>query len=99
MRFPEGAILLDPGCGALHGLCGEVTAVDAPIHFALKKAGGFEDPKVFGDGGKRDAKRLGELGNHSCALREAGEDGSSRRIGKSAERGVERQGGIFNHLV
>jgi len=35
LRFPESAVLPDPGCGALHGRGGQAAAVDAAIDLAV----------------------------------------------------------------
>ena len=98
LRFPEGAVLRDPGGSVFHGVGVQAAAVDAPINFASQQPGGFEDAEVLGDGGEGHVKRLGELGDFGLALSEAGEDSAAGGVGKSAESGVEG-GGIVNHMV
>jgi hypothetical protein len=51
LGFPEGAVMVDPGSGGLHGFGIEAAAVDATIDFAAEQAGGFQDAEMFGDGG------------------------------------------------
>ena len=100
LRFPEGAITLDPGGRVFHRLRRQAAAVYAAVHFAAQKASRFEDAEVFGDGGERYAERLGEFGDHGFTLCEASEDGAAGRIGKSGESGVESGAPeIFNHMV
>jgi hypothetical protein len=53
---------------------------------------------VFGDGGERDVKRFGELGDRRFPESEAGEDGAAGGVGESAKGGVE-VGRIVNHVV
>jgi len=98
LRFPERAVLLDPGGGALHRRSGQTTAMDAAIDFTAQQAGGFEDAKMFGDGGEGHAERLGEFGDFGFPLSETGEDGATGGIGERTEGGVKKQR-IFNHMV
>jgi hypothetical protein len=71
----------------------------AAVHFALKQPCGFQHAHVFRDGGQRNAERLRQLRNHCLTLREAAQDGAPGRIGKRAERGIQKCRGIVNHLV
>jgi hypothetical protein len=57
--FPEGAVLLDPGGGILHGLGSEAAAVDAAVDFASQKSRGFENAEVFGNRRQGNIERLG----------------------------------------
>ena len=99
LRLPEGAVLRNPCGGVFHGVGLEATAVDAAIDFAAKKAGGFQNAKMFGDCREGNLKRLGDFGDFGLALREAGEDGAASGIGESAEGGIEGGIGIVNHIV
>jgi len=47
--FPEGAVLVDPSGGVLHGLGAEAAAVNAAVDFALQESRGFEYAQMFGD--------------------------------------------------
>jgi hypothetical protein len=76
----------------LHRLRSESAAVDAAVDFALEEAGGLEDAKVLGDGGKGEREGFGKLGDGGFTLREAGEDGAAGGIGEGGEGGVERGG-------
>jgi hypothetical protein len=64
--------------------------MDPAVDPAAQQAGGFQHSKMLGDGGKRDSKGRGELGNGGCALRQASQDGTTGGIGESAEGGVKR---------
>jgi hypothetical protein len=59
LLFPEGAVLVDPSGGILHGLGSEAAAVDAAVDFALEKSRGFEDAQVFGNRRQGNIERLG----------------------------------------
>ena len=73
--------------------------MDAAVDFTLEETGGLEDAEMLGDGGEREGERLGELGDGGFALGQAGEDGAAGGIGECGEGGVERCGGIVNHMV
>jgi hypothetical protein len=73
--------------------------VDAAVNFTAKKARRFEDSEMFGDGGEGNVKWLGEFLDRGFALGEAGENGATCGVGKSAEGGIERGDGIVNHVV
>jgi hypothetical protein len=91
--------VLDPLRGSLHGLGDQAAAVNAAVNFTLEEAGRFEDAEMLGDGGERERERLGELGDSGFALSKASEDGAAGGIGEGGEGGVERGGGIVNHMV
>jgi hypothetical protein len=102
LRFPEGAVVVDPGGGGFHGLGVQTAAVDAAIDFAAEEAGGFEDAEMFGDGGEGHIEGLCEGLDGGFAVRETGEDGAAGGIGESGEGGVEGAcggGRIVNHTV
>jgi hypothetical protein len=99
LRLPEDAVLRNPCGGAFHGVGVETAAMNAAIDFAAQQASGFKNAKMFGDGGERHLKRLGEFGDFGLALREASEDGAASGIGESAEGGVEGGIGMVNHMV
>jgi hypothetical protein len=54
LGFPEDPIGFDPRAGVFHVLGSEAAAVDAAINFAAEQTGGFENPKVLGDGREGD---------------------------------------------
>jgi hypothetical protein len=102
LGFPEGAVVVDPGSGSLHGLGVEAAAVDATIDFAAEQAGGFQDAEMLGDGGEGNGEGCGEGVDGGFALGKASEDGAAGGIGESAEGGVEMRGSggrIVNHTV
>jgi hypothetical protein len=102
LRFPEGAVVLDPGGGGFHGLGVETAAVDAAIDFAAEEAGGFEDAEMLGDGGEGHVERGGEGFDGGFAVGETSEDGAAGGIGESREGGVKgvcSGGRIVNHTV
>ena len=73
--------------------------MDAAIDGAGQQAGGFEDAKMFGNGGERDLKRFGELRDGGLATGQAGQDGAAGGVGEGTEGGVEGGGRIVNHMV
>jgi hypothetical protein len=101
LRFPESAVVADPGGGGLHGLGIEAAAVDAAVDLAAQEASGFKDAEMFGNGGKGHVERLGKGFDGRFALREAGQNGTAGGIRERGEGGVEgmRRGGIVNHTV
>jgi hypothetical protein len=99
LRVPENAVLADPLGHIFHRRGGEAAVVNTTVDGAGQQAGGFEDAKVFGNGGERDLKRFGELRDGGLAASQAGEDGAAGGVGESAESGVEGGRGIVNHMV
>jgi hypothetical protein len=73
--------------------------MNAAVDFPLEETGGFEDAEMLGDGGERERERLGELGDGGFAVSEAGKDGAASGVRECGESGVERCGGIVNHMV
>jgi hypothetical protein len=69
LKFPERAVLLDPGSRILHRLGGQSATVNAAIDFAFEQARGFQDAHVFRNGRQRNAEGLREFGDHGFALR------------------------------
>jgi hypothetical protein len=54
---------------------------------------------MLGDGGERERERLGELRDGRFAVSKTGKDGAAGGVGECGEGGVERCGGIVNHMV
>ena len=54
---------------------------------------------MFGDGGERHGKRLGQFRDHGFAAGQAGQDGAARGVSEGAKGGVERRSEIVNHVV
>jgi hypothetical protein len=73
--------------------------VEAAGDVTAEEAGGFEDSKVFGDGGKGHGEGRSECGDGGCALGEAGEDGAAGGVGEGREGGVQGAVWIVNHTV
>jgi hypothetical protein len=73
--------------------------VNTAVDFALQQSRGFQHAQVFRNGRQGNAKRLGKLGDHRLALRQAGQNGAARGIGKRAKGSVQGCAGIFNHSV
>ena len=91
MRFPESAVLRDPGVGVLQRLGGEAAAVHAAVDLALEQAGGFEHAEMLGDRGERHRKGLGQFRDHGFAAGQTCQDGTARGIGQGAKGGIERR--------
>ncbi len=71
----------------------------AAIHLTFEQPCGFQHAHVFRNGGQRNSKRFREFGHHGLTPCEAAQNGASGRIGKRAERGIQKCRGIVNHLV
>jgi hypothetical protein len=99
LRFPERAVLLDPGSGVPEGLSGQPAAVHAAGDLALKEAGGLQYAHMLRDGWQRNVKGFGKLCDHGLALREAGQDGAAGGIGEGTEGGIQGRAEIVNHSV
>jgi hypothetical protein len=99
LRFPERAVLLDPGGRVPEGLRGQPAVVHAAIDLALKETCGLQYAYMLRDGWQRNAERLGKLGDPGLTLCEAGQDGAAGGIGERTEGGIQGRGGIVNHSV
>ena len=99
MRFPERAVLLDPGGRVPEGPCGQPAAVHTAVDLALKEACGLQYAHMLRDGWQRNAERFGKFRDHGFTLREAGQDGAAGGIGERTEGGIQGRGGIVNHSV
>ena len=73
--------------------------MDAAIDLTPEKSGGFENAQMLGDGRQGDFGRGGQLADGGFALGETSKDGAAGGIGEGPEGGVERRGGIVNHMV
>jgi len=99
LRFPERAVLLDPGGRVPEGLRGQPAVVHAAIDLALKETCGLQYAHMLRDGWQRNPERFGKLGDHGLTLCEAGQDGAAGGIGERTEGGIQGRGGIVNHSV
>jgi hypothetical protein len=99
LRFPERAVLLDPGGRVPEGLCGQPAAVHATVDLAIKEAGGLQYAHMLRDGWQRNAERFSKLCDHGLTLCEAGQDGAAGGIGERTEGGIQGRDGIVNHSV
>ena len=99
MRFPERAVLLDPGGRVSEGFRGQPAAVHAAIDLALQEACGLQYAHVLRDSWQRNAERFGELCDPGLTLSEAGQDGAAGGIGERTEDGIQGRGRIVNHSV
>ena len=71
----------------------------AASDFPANQAGGFEDPKVFRNGGKGHGKGLRQRGDRGFASCEPGKDGPASGVGQGAKSGIEQSSRIVNHMV
>jgi hypothetical protein len=99
LRFPERAVLLDPGGRVLHGLSGQPAAVHPAVDLALKQACGLQNAHMLRDGWQRNSEGFGKLCDHGLTLRQAGQDGAAGGIGERTKGGIQGRGGIVNHSV
>jgi hypothetical protein len=73
--------------------------VAAALYSTVNKTCAFEDLDVLGGGGKRHAEGCSEFANVVFAGGECAEHGAARGIGESVKDGIERLGGLLNHVV
>ena len=97
--FPEFSVVFQPLIGFGERLGRKAARAALAIAAAGDEAGAFEDPEVFGDGGKRHLEGLGEFGDFCFTLRQASEDGAPSGVGESAKGGVKGGNGMINHMV
>ena len=84
--------------------CGEGCGVDAAdlaaaLHASTDEARALEDLDVLGGRGKGHAEGRGEFADVVFAGGEGAEHGAAGWIGQGAKDGVERLGGLLNHVV
>src|SRR5258708_15962091 len=99
--FPEAPIVFDPFGRILQRSCSELTR--PPLRFAPPRdqPGAFQHLEMFGERGKANLERLGQIGHRGCALGEARENRTPGGIRERGEGGVQLFGRceMLNHLV
>ena len=100
LRFPEAAVVLDPGRCVLHRLGAQAAAMDSAVFLPRDEAGGFQHAQVFRYGGERHFVGRGEVADRCCTLAcEARENSAARGVGERSEGGIEHVSSIVNHMV
>src|SRR5262249_41795502 len=97
----ELLVALDPLGRALHRRRHEPAVVDPPVSLPREEAGSLQDPQVPRDRGQRDGEWPRELADRrSGPPREMRHDRAARRVGQSAEGGIEvGRCETINHMV
>ena len=99
MLFPKTPVVLDPGRRIPHGLGQQTAAAHSAILLAAEQASPLEHPQVLGNGGKGDAKGLGQFAHRGLAVGQVRKDGPAGGIGERRKGGIERERAIVNHMV
>src|SRR5262245_14908137 len=90
--LPEAAIGLEPRIDALEGVGLDAAGPPLRLAAARDEARTLQHLEMLGDGRKAHLERLRHLGHGRLAQHEPRQDGATRRIGESRERGAEAIG-------
>ncbi len=70
-----------------------------PAFGPCQQTGVFEHAQMPRDRGRRNRERRGQLADGGFSPRQPLDDAAANRIRQSRERGIDRGGVMFNHLV
>jgi hypothetical protein len=99
LTLPERPVIGDPFTHVLEAARLEREPVKPAVTAARNEPGPLEHAQVSRNGGQRDVERLGEPARRRGSLSQALEHGTTDRIGKRCEGGIERVLKLINHVV